>query len=62
MVVPFASPTTPQAPHWEATRRDGAILAPWRRFSLLIWNNQTASLVPCPGARLTPSRTWLLMK
>jgi len=62
MVDPLASPTTTQTPHCGATRRDGVILASWRRYSLLMWSNHTASLAPCPEARLAPSHTRRFMK
>lgn len=35
---------------------DGPAPGAWRRCALLIWNNQIASLAPCPAPGAGPSR------
>jgi DnaK suppressor protein len=47
MVIPLPSPATTAGGHFPRNPKGRACFCAVRRFSSLIWNNQTALLLPC---------------
>jgi len=70
MVVPLASGATPQTLFFVQTLRAGHALRAWRcptgtsfgRYSPLIWNDQTARLLPSPARNAWPAHIRFLLK
>jgi len=62
MVIPLASCTTPQTLFCVQTLRAGHALRAWRCYSPLVWNDQTARLMPSPARNAWPAHIRFLLK